>query len=51
MEIMTAQLDSKDIHAKLGEVMKSFDETDKMIKEKFDKFLNDATSNKDVEDK
>lgn len=47
---MTARLESKDIYEKLNMLMKGFKETDGVVKDKFEKFLKDANSNKDVEE-
>jgi len=47
---MTQRLESKDIYEKLNQLMKNFSQTDSEVKDKFDKFLNDINSNKEVEE-
>ncbi len=39
MESMLSKIESKDIHEKLEKLMKSFNENDSILKEKFDEFL------------
>lgn len=50
LEVMTSQLESKDIYEKLNLLMKGFKETDNVIKDKFEAFLKDSSSSKEVEE-
>ena len=45
IEIMKSKLESQDVYSKLAQLMKGFNETDSIIKEKFEKFMKESPSN------
>ena len=45
LEIITAKLESQDIYSKIDFLMKGFEQTDTVIKQKFEKFMQDSANN------
>ena len=49
LELMSAKKESEEMYEKLNKLIQDFNQTDNVMKDKFEKFLNDSQSHKDVQ--